>query len=230
METTGDERMWLGNNSVLPNYNRITLPQMALKSELVARAESLNWGAIKNEDRVVVSRFKKSFSKLKERRKVDIKRFTSQSVGENAVAIIPKQFFPDYEGKAKWSQSVGEALQFNYGETLHFMTTNVLARFGLCYVLNDEDARDMVNEFFGGDLATDGGQKQELRQAERDIVIPEADTKPGLFLHIDSGESISRHTFKQLVFDGVGEVELEKKSITELIEDHLGPDDFDNLT
>lgn len=206
MQSTGDEHYWLGTNSVLPNNNRVTVPTQVRDSNLVQPNEELFWGAFKHENRILVSRFKRSFSTFRNDVYGDIVRFTSRSVQDTGTAIIPAALFDDYEGKAKWAQPIDQDLRFDYGETLHFLTTDKLYRYGLCYVLNDEDGRDMVDENYGEALAPDGGQKT----TQKDRIVPEA-VFDGDAFHVETSERVNFRQLKIEVFQDL--VQLKERSV-----------------
>jgi len=59
-------------------------------------------------------------------------------------------------GPAKGSQPLPDSLQFDYGETLHFFTTPQLYQDAICLVLDNAEARTVLEGDFST-LVTDGG-------------------------------------------------------------------------
>lgn len=144
----------------------------------------------------MISRFKRPMQES-----TFVRELTSSSVQENEILLIPKMFFEDYQGSAHLAESVREELQFSYGETLHFLTTDTLYRRGMCYVLNDEDGRDMTNEYYGERFIEDGGQ--EMDEDQESWVIPESQVVDSTILDIRKGKGISSYHLKKQVFSDV---------------------------
>lgn len=219
MPTIGENHFWLGMNPVLPDNNRITIPEQLTQSEIIATNDTLFWGVLENENRFVISRFKQPFDHLREQG-VDIRRLTSRRVQNNRVTIIPKEFFPDYEGAQSGATAVRSDLQFNYGETLHFITSDALYRNGMCYVLNDKDGRTMADTLFNDTMRPDGGENPNNSNHERRLIPESKIFERKTVVHLETGEVYNPWMLRHFVFEDIlsSPVVDEAPSYKELVE------------
>lgn len=183
---SGDgDHFWLGLNPIQPSTNRVAVPKPVFEAGLLRESDDAFWGHRTDEARVVVSYLKKPF--------LDQPEYThnfTTSVQANRVVTIPKQFFEEYEGKADYAQGMSEDLRFRLGETLHFVVSSRVYRRDLCYVLNDEDGRALIDESMRN-LVPDGGWDERLDAAEEDVVLPEAIVGDNEVLHLETGEILT---------------------------------------
>lgn len=154
-----DGTLWFGSNRIQNSSNRLTLPPQTFTLEIARRGVPLHFFIEEETDRVAISKRLLSDGGRNPNpatKEVSLNRIDNNDVGDNRVVTIPKQFFPEFEGRAHGSQPVREAVQFGHGQQCHFVTTMKLSQVSACYLLKDErQIFEIVNEK-SNDLIPDG--------------------------------------------------------------------------
>jgi len=154
-----DCTLWFGSNRIQDSSNRLTLPPQTFTLEIAQKGVPLHFFIEEETDRVAISKRLLADGGRNAgpaQKEICLDRIDNNDVGNNRVVTIPKQFFPEFEGRAHGSQPVREAAQFTYGLQCHFVTTTRLHEADACYLLKDErEIFDIMNEN-PDDLIPDG--------------------------------------------------------------------------
>lgn len=152
--------LWLASAMVQEGLNRITLPSEVIEMDVARCQQPLHFFIEDGSDRIVISRellADGGSSADSPTTGVRLDRIDHGTVGENRVVTVPKQFFPDYQGKAMGSQPLTETLQLEYGMRCHFVMTEELFDQRGCYIIPDDRPIREIMKNTSDNLIGDGG-------------------------------------------------------------------------
>lgn len=113
----------------------------------------------------------------------------TESTEVSSTDASPQEKDAAFTGRNVLESPLPEELRFHYGETLHFITGKPLMKYNLCYVLKDEEGRQMVDESLL-EAMTDGGWNV-LESDVDEVTNPEEYVDEDEVLILNSGDVIS---------------------------------------
>lgn len=125
------ENVWLGGDHVQEETSRIVVPEPVVQIEIADTKATLFWAYDSEEDAIVISRLQDAFTDDQ------FEHVGHAQVMDNRVTNVPRTVMEKYEG-------------FDFGEQLHFVTTQEYAANDMCMVLPEDVARDLFGDEFSG--------------------------------------------------------------------------------